>query len=92
LIISDLTAAAAALPASYGAADNGRATSGAANTLLGKFKCRRGRLLQNCAAQRVWQYSWLPIICGILTHTRDDNGKQMTLGQNNSESILKWCL
>ena len=35
--IADLKEAAAALPASYGAADNGRATQGAANALLGRI-------------------------------------------------------
>ena len=42
LIIQDLTAAAAALPATYGASDNGRATSGAANALLGRVQMQKG--------------------------------------------------
>ena len=41
-IISDLTDAAAALPASYGASDNGRATKGAANALLGRVQMQKG--------------------------------------------------
>jgi hypothetical protein len=42
LIISDLNDAANALPASYGASDNGRATSGAANALLGRVELQKG--------------------------------------------------
>ena len=42
LIISDLTAAAQALPATYGAPDNGRATKGAANALLGRVQMQKG--------------------------------------------------
>jgi hypothetical protein len=40
-IVSDLTAAVAALPASYGASDIGRATSGAAHALLAKVYVTR---------------------------------------------------
>ena len=42
LIISDLNAAIANLPASYSGNDVGRATSGAANTLLGKVYMQQG--------------------------------------------------
>ena len=42
LIISDLTDAAAKLPASYSGADLGRATKGAANALLGRVKMQKG--------------------------------------------------
>lgn len=41
-IISDLTDAAAKLPATYSAADNGRATKGAANALLGRVNMQKG--------------------------------------------------
>lgn len=42
LIVKDLTEAAAALPATYGASDNGRATSGAATALLGRVLIQKG--------------------------------------------------
>ncbi|HET7000329.1 MAG TPA: RagB/SusD family nutrient uptake outer membrane protein [Puia sp.] len=42
LIIQDLTAAAGALPATYGTADYGRATSGAAYALLGRVQMQNG--------------------------------------------------
>src|SRR5690349_11310971 len=42
LIISDLTDAASKLPVSYSAADNGRATKGAANAMLGKVQMQKG--------------------------------------------------
>lgn len=41
-IITDLTDAVAALPASYDAANQGRATKGAANALLGKVHMQKG--------------------------------------------------
>ncbi len=57
LIISDLTAAVAALPASYGASDNGRATSGAANALLGRVQMQKGdyAAAKTALLQSVWQ-------------------------------------
>jgi starch-binding outer membrane protein, SusD/RagB family len=42
LIVNDLTAAQASLPASYGGADRGRATTGAASALLGKVYVQQG--------------------------------------------------
>lgn len=42
LIIADLTDAVAKLPVSYGAADNGRVTRGAANAMLGKVQMQKG--------------------------------------------------
>ena len=42
LIITDLTEAAQALPATYGSSDNGRATSGAATALLGRVQMQKG--------------------------------------------------
>ncbi len=42
LIITDLNDAANALPESYGAADNGRATKGAANAFLGRVLMQKG--------------------------------------------------
>jgi starch-binding outer membrane protein, SusD/RagB family len=42
LIIADLTDAVSKLPLSYGSADLGRATKGAANTLLGRAQMQKG--------------------------------------------------
>ena len=42
LIIGDLTDAVAKLPLSYGSSDLGRATKGAANTLLGRVQMQKG--------------------------------------------------
>jgi starch-binding outer membrane protein, SusD/RagB family len=42
LIVTDLTEAAAGLPATYGSTDNGRATSGAATALLGRVLIQKG--------------------------------------------------
>ena len=42
LVITDLTDAIAKLPLSYGSSDLGRATKGAANTLLGKVQMQKG--------------------------------------------------
>src|SRR5687767_5551422 len=42
LIISDLTEAAQKLPVSYGVSDNGRATKGAANALMGRVQMQKG--------------------------------------------------
>src|SRR6188474_1298137 len=42
LIISDVTDAVAKLPANYANSDRGRATKGAANTLLGKVQMQKG--------------------------------------------------
>src|SRR5688572_565964 len=42
LIVKDLTDAVKGLPATYGAADNGRATSGAAAALLGRVLLQKG--------------------------------------------------
>ena len=93
LIISDLTAAAAALPATYGASDNGRATSGAANALLGRVQMQKG---DYAAAKTALLnvYGKYSLVANYLWNfdgdTRDDNGKQMTLGHEfNSESIFE---
>jgi hypothetical protein len=42
LIIADLTDAVSKLPVSYSSADNGRATKGAANAMLGKVQMQKG--------------------------------------------------
>ena len=57
LILADLTDAVAKLPATYSAADNGRATKGAANALLGKVQMQKGdyAAAKTCASSGVWQ-------------------------------------
>lgn len=93
LIVADLTEAAQKLPASYGASDNGRATSGAANALLGRALIQKGdyaaaktALLQvygkySLVAEYLWNFDG---------DVRDDNGVQQTLGHEfNAESIFE---
>jgi starch-binding outer membrane protein, SusD/RagB family len=93
LIIEDLTAAVGALPASYGAADNGRATSGAANALLGRVQMQKGdyaaaktALLKvygkySLTANYMWNFDG---------DTRNDAGATMTAGHEfNSESVFE---
>ena len=82
-IQTDLTDAAAALPASYTGADVGRATSGAAKGLLGKA------LLQ----QRKWAEAATPLLAVIQSarYTLDANyGNNFTsAGKNNVESLFE---
>jgi hypothetical protein len=79
-IISDLNDAAAKLPASYGAADKGRVTSGAANALLGEVYLTQKKYTEALTALRkVTGYSLVPNYAAIF---RPDN-------KNNSESIFE---
>ena len=93
LIVADLTEAAQKLPATYGASDNGRATSGAANALLGRALLQKGdyaaaktALLQVYGKYSlVANYQW-----NFDGDVRDDNGVQQTLGHEfNAESIFE---
>ena len=95
LIISDLTDAVAKLPPSYGAADNGRATSGAANALLGKVQMQKGDYAAaKTALLKVYgkytlvpNYSW-NFDGDILAE--DGNGTVLSTGHEfNSESIFE---
>ncbi|MEO7767302.1 MAG: RagB/SusD family nutrient uptake outer membrane protein, partial [Ferruginibacter sp.] len=92
-IISDLTDAAAKLPASYSASDNGRATKGAANALLGRVLMQKGdygsaktALLQVYNKYSlVSNYQW-----NFDGDVRDDNGVIVTTGHEfNAESIFE---
>lgn len=93
-IISDLTDAVQALPESYGASDNGRATKGAANTLLGKVQMQNGDYAAAKAAllQVYGKYSLVP---NYLWNFDGDVKKEgssdlVTLGHEfNSESIFE---
>lgn len=92
LIISDLTDAAAKLPATYGTADNGRATKGAANALLGRVQMQKGdytaartALLLVYNKYALVNYNW-----NFDGDARDDNGATITAGHEfNAESIFE---
>ena len=93
VIIKDLTEAAAALPASYSASDNGRATSGAANSLLGRVLMQKGDYAAaKTALLKVYgkyslapNYSW-----NFDGDTKSDGGATITTGHEfNSESIFE---
>jgi len=92
-IISDLTDAVSKLPASYGPSDNGRATQGAANALLGRVQMQKGdyaaaktALLQVYGKYTlVDNYQW-----NFDGDIRDDNGVSVSTGHEfNSESIFE---
>ncbi len=93
LIISDLTAAAAALPASYSAADNGRATSGAANALLGRVNMQKGDYAAaKTALLKV--YGKYSLVANYMWNfdgdTKNDAGVLMTTGHEfNTESVFE---
>ncbi|MFT3934576.1 MAG: RagB/SusD family nutrient uptake outer membrane protein [Chitinophagaceae bacterium] len=95
LIIKDLTEAVTALPDTYGAADNGRATKGAANALLGKVQMQKGDYAAAKTAllnvygkySLVSNYSW-NFDGDILAE--DGNGTVLTTGHEfNAESIFE---
>ena len=92
-IIKDLNEAALALPASYSASDNGRATSGAANALLGRVQMQKGDYAAAKTAllkvygkySLVANYSW-----NFDGDTKDDNNVPVTAGHEfNAESIFE---
>lgn len=79
-IIADLTDAAAKLPATYAAADKGRATSGTANALLGEVHLTRKNYAEALASLRkVTGYTLLPSYASIF----------QPANKNNSESIFE---
>jgi hypothetical protein len=93
LVVADLTDAAAKLPATYGASDNGRATSGAAYTLLGRVQMQNGNYTAAKTAllnvygkySLVANYNW-----NFDGDVKDDNGVTQTSGHEfNSESIFE---
>ena len=93
VIIKDLTDAAAALPVSYGASDNGRATKGAANTLLGKVLMQKGDYAAAKTAlltvygkySLVPNYNW-----NFDGDIKSDGGATITNGHEfNAESIFE---
>ena len=93
LIIADLTDAVQKLPESYSASDNGRATKGAANALLGKVQMQKGDYAAAKAAllqvygkySLVDNYQW-----NFDGDTKDDGGTTVITGHEfNTESIFE---
>ena len=93
LIISDLTEAVQKLPESYGTSDNGRATRGAANALLGRVQMQKGdygaaktALLEVYGKYSlVSNYQW-----NFDGDVKDDDGVTIITGHEfNAESIFE---
>jgi len=93
VVIADLTDAAQKLPETYSSADNGRATKGAANSLLGRVQMQNGdyaaaktALLQVYGKYSlVDEYSW-----NFDGDAKDDNGVTISTGHEfNPESIFE---
>ncbi|MET0637991.1 MAG: RagB/SusD family nutrient uptake outer membrane protein [Chitinophagaceae bacterium] len=93
LIVSDLTLAAQKLPASYGSSDNGRATSGAAITLMARALMQNGdygaakTALLNVYGKYslVANYQW-----NFDGDVRNDDGTAAAAGHEfNAESIFE---
>ncbi len=92
LIISDLTEAAQKLPESYGAADNGRATKGAANAMMGRVQMQKGdyAAAKTALLQVYNKYSLVPYLWNFDGDVRDDAGVLITTGHEfNAESIFE---
>lgn len=91
-VIEDLTDAAQKLPPSYGASDNGRATKGAANSLLGRVQMQKGDYGAAKAAllQVYGKYSLVNYLWNFDGDVRDDKGVAVTAGHEfNAESIFE---
>jgi starch-binding outer membrane protein, SusD/RagB family len=91
-IVSDLTDAAAKLPANYGASDNGRATKGAANSLLGRVLMQKGDYTAAKAAllQVYNKYSLVNFQWNFDGDVKSDGGVTVTTGHEfNAESIFE---
>jgi len=92
LIISDVTDAVAKLPANYANSDRGRATKGAANTLLGKVQMQKGDYAAAKAAllQVYGQYSLVNFLWNFDGDIKEDGGQLITAGHEfNAESIFE---
>ncbi|MGK2863802.1 MAG: RagB/SusD family nutrient uptake outer membrane protein [Chitinophagaceae bacterium] len=92
-IISDLTDAVQKLPESYGASDNGRATKGAANALLGRVQMQKGDYAAAKAAL-LQVYNKYKLVDNYLWNfdgdIKDDNNVSVTAGHEfNAESIFE---
>jgi hypothetical protein len=95
LVISDLTDAVAKLPDSYGASDYGRATSGAANALLGRVQMQKGdytaakdallKVVNSGKYKLVDNYQW-----NFDGDVRNDDGSPAATGHEfNAESVFE---
>jgi len=93
LVIADLTDAVAKLPASYGSSDNGRATKGAANSMLGKVLMQKGdyAAAKTALLQVYGKYSLVDnYLWNFDGDIRDDNGVSVATGHEfNAESIFE---
>jgi hypothetical protein len=92
LIISDLTDAVTKLPDSYGSSDNGRATKGAANTLLGRVQMQKGdyAAAKTALLQVYGKYSLVDFQWNFDGDVKNDAGVTITTGHEfNAESIFE---
>ena len=93
VIISDLTDAVQKLPESYGSADNGRATKGAANALLGRVQMQKGdyAAAKSALLQVYGKYSLVDnYLWNFDGDVKDDNGLTIITGHEfNQESIFE---
>ncbi len=92
-IITDLGDAVAKLPVAYGSSDNGRATKGAANTLLGRVQMQKGdyAAAKTALLQVYGKYSLVPnYLWNFDGDIKDDGGTMITTGHEfNAESIFE---
>jgi len=91
-IIADLTDAVQKLPATYGASDNGRATKGAANALLGRVQMQKGdyAAAKTALLEVYGKYSLVNYLWNFDGDARDDGGTLITSGHEfNAESIFE---
>ena len=80
------------MPATYGSSDRGRATKGAANTLLGKVQMQKGDYAAAKAAllQVYGQYSLVNFLWNFDGDIKEDGGQLITAGHEfNAESIFE---
>lgn len=93
LIITDLNEAVQKLPESYSASDNGRATRGAANALLGRVQMQKGdyAAAKTALLQVYGKYSLVDnYMWNFDGDVRDDNGVVVSSGHEfNAESIFE---
>lgn len=84
---NDLAAAAASLPASYNNANIGRATKGAAYTMLGKCYMQQHKYAQAQAA-----FDWLVTGAGKAQYSLTPNYRSnfVITSENTSESVFEW--
>lgn len=91
-IIADLTDAVQKLPAAYGASDNGRATKGAANALLGRVQMQKGdyAAAKTALLEVYGKYSLVNYLWNFDGDVRNDKGVAVTGGHEfNAESIFE---